>query len=409
MSDMRWFHLWLIPLVLMCGCAKMKVQKVPVQCRVNGTDSEIKGFRYYLSRPYVIVKKPILVKQRIELVQRVTADTPTQPQGDEHAVRVLDGPREGQIVRVGASAPRLVNHAGTSRLNDLEARQLRRLVAQSTPPGDPARQVGYHQTPTSDVASTALADTVSSDASTHLTAPARKDFVTSASTVSLTGDIQVVFLPDLDEQYAIHNKNVLAKSAFRLAFADGWKLTDVGAKHDSTTVAIEVLNLIDKAIESAKKVGLAKLERTSQLAKDRGTRETLTTGVTLDGQPLFQLVHSTYIRPGIYRLNKPWEGRGAVPRGEGLLVQLGLDLVEFTHVQEPSTATTLHSDADSADTATRHRDARTNQSVEIRRMPPPTVRRLAPPPPPPGTPEPVPPVLPPRTNSPRSSQLRPHG
>src|SRR5205814_1155328 len=30
----------------------------------------------------------------------------------------------------------------------------------------------------------------------------------------LAGNIQVVFLPDLDEQYAIHNSNILSKSAY---------------------------------------------------------------------------------------------------------------------------------------------------------------------------------------------------
>src|SRR5262249_17233135 len=77
--------------------------------------------------------------------------------------------------------------------------------------------------------------------------------------VILNGDIDVVFLPDLDEQYAMKSKNFLSKSAFGVVFKDGWQLTDVQAEHDSTPVAIELLNTISKAVDAAKTIATAGL------------------------------------------------------------------------------------------------------------------------------------------------------
>jgi hypothetical protein len=42
------------------GCSNLVVKKVPVDDRIAGTDCQ-QGFRYYLNRPYLVVKKPILV------------------------------------------------------------------------------------------------------------------------------------------------------------------------------------------------------------------------------------------------------------------------------------------------------------------------------------------------------------
>jgi len=45
---------------------------------------------------------------------------------------------------------------------------------------------------------------------------------------------------------------------------------------------------------------------------------------------VWQLVERTSIKPGVYRLNKPWENEeatGLQPTGSGLLAKLGLPLV----------------------------------------------------------------------------------
>jgi hypothetical protein len=52
------------------GCANLNVKKVPVGERASGTDKE-KGFRYYLNRPYLVVKVPILIAEWSQLVRVV--------------------------------------------------------------------------------------------------------------------------------------------------------------------------------------------------------------------------------------------------------------------------------------------------------------------------------------------------
>ena len=69
----------------------------------------------------------------------------------------------------------------------------------------------------------------------------------------LTGAIQVIYLPDLDEQYVIKSKNLLAKSAFALAFRNGSELMEVDAEHDATTVTIALLSLVQQAIGSLRR------------------------------------------------------------------------------------------------------------------------------------------------------------
>src|SRR5262245_25482319 len=43
---------------LLAGCANVCVKKVPVADRIAGTDRQ-HGFRYYLTRPYVVVKERV--------------------------------------------------------------------------------------------------------------------------------------------------------------------------------------------------------------------------------------------------------------------------------------------------------------------------------------------------------------
>ena len=41
------------------GCANVHVKKVPVELRAAGQDHHVHGFRYYLTRPYIVVSRRI--------------------------------------------------------------------------------------------------------------------------------------------------------------------------------------------------------------------------------------------------------------------------------------------------------------------------------------------------------------
>jgi hypothetical protein len=156
----------------------------------------------------------------------------------------------------------------------------------------------------------------------------------------LTGlDMDVVYLPDLDEQYVIKSKNLVSKSAFSLAFKNGSELVEVQGEHDSTVLAVSILQQIQNAISAA--TGAAQ-QQNQQQSKSSSSNQGSTTGKgashlvrdltspTNTKRPeIYQLKETTVIQPGVYRLNKPWEiadGPGAPPVGCGLLARIGLPI-----------------------------------------------------------------------------------
>jgi hypothetical protein len=148
-----------------------------------------------------------------------------------------------------------------------------------------------------------------------------------------------VYLPDLDEQYVVKSKNLVAKSAFSLAFKNGTELVEVQGEHDSTTLTVSILQQIQNALGAAQgnaqQQGQQQSKSTSTTQGGGGGRR-----VNYDGEPgkcpvnycrdeVYQLKERVMIQPGVYRLNKPWEiaqGPGALPVGCGLLARLGLPL-----------------------------------------------------------------------------------
>ncbi|HLJ97543.1 MAG TPA: hypothetical protein VKU02_30565 [Gemmataceae bacterium] len=76
---------------ILTGCANVKVQKVDLQDRMYGTDTRVKGFRYYLTRPYLVISsridvtttyKPVWPAVRKTAVARAAANA-DQPQAGQ--------------------------------------------------------------------------------------------------------------------------------------------------------------------------------------------------------------------------------------------------------------------------------------------------------------------------------------
>jgi hypothetical protein len=155
--------------------------------------------------------------------------------------------------------------------------------------------------------------------------------------VDLKGQIDVVFLPDMDEQYAVHNRNWLAKSTYGLNFKDGWQLVSVNGEFDSTTVAIEVLNTVDAAVNAAKRVGIAGIGGAGGASPaGAASREVDAAKLRMDNKKyvFVEVVRQTYLKPGFYRINKPWEvSHPEELVGAGLLAKMGLETVTVTTIR----------------------------------------------------------------------------
>ena len=245
------------------GCADLVVHKVPVDKRIAGSDQHVDGFRYYLSRPYIAVNAPVEVS-RIESLVILK---------DGFAVTFLNGVGAGKTIPLdqltttnpGTGAVQRVSQAELAAMRSLIESRAEKLASNSTvDPG--VRPAALAKPAPSDALMNSFAAATIGPPSEAFAARVNEGAVVQAApptpetpasakdrhSVHLNGHIQIVFLPDMDEQYAIESRNFVSKSSFTLKFQDGWELSDVYADHDATPVALELLNTIDQAIDTAK-------------------------------------------------------------------------------------------------------------------------------------------------------------
>jgi hypothetical protein len=323
----------------------LHVKKVPLADRAAGCDRQ-QGFRYYLNRPYLVVKAPITITEMRSLVL-VHPDLVTSggvaasgagkaPGVGEARLSFVSGPRQGQTVRLadlkvetpGSGTFRPVSPPELKRISDALTGEVTPVVARDTPPDaevslDERGGLGAFAT---GPAAAGAKDTASSDLQQAGTA-------TVKHAPALTGNIDVVYLPDLDEQYVIKSCNVLGKTSFGLTFRNGGELADVQAEHDATALPLSILQQIQAAIAAAQGVEQERIKREAKALQSSkgaapGAKMNIPAMAAAGQQMIWQMIERTSIKPGVYRLNKPWEIEGGQPpAGYGLLAKLGLPTV----------------------------------------------------------------------------------
>src|SRR5262249_16381422 len=89
------------------GCAELRVHKVTLERRACQTDHQIKGFRYYLSRPYVVVKKrvPVSTDEQLFVIDtsKIENSNGTQLPDDDTFKRLF-----GTLRRSAGSNPQII-------------------------------------------------------------------------------------------------------------------------------------------------------------------------------------------------------------------------------------------------------------------------------------------------------------
>jgi hypothetical protein len=331
------------------GCANLDVRKVPVAERAAKCDRE-EGFRYYLNRPYVVVKNPILIAENRSLVRVDVMAGTAPPQAkdkkpvdksslgnvpaDQVMVTFLSGPRSGDKVRLAdlkietpcTGAVRQMSLAELQRIKTVLAADNGASVEEEDGNGAMATTGGSgNQTNTGNTPGTN-----STSGSAEVQEPT---LAAVQHTPPLTGDIAILYLPDLDEQYVIKSRNCLSKSAFGLAIRNGSELVEVQGEHDSTAVPLAIMTQIQSAIAAI--AGTSKQASQQQATTTGGTGSGVTgaqAGLNVreqGGQLVWYFIERISIKPGVYRLNKPWEcdGNQCQPVGYGLLARIGLPTV----------------------------------------------------------------------------------
>ncbi|QDU59943.1 hypothetical protein Pan216_07780 [Planctomycetes bacterium Pan216] len=330
------------------GCAAIIAKKVPLQARLCGQDKHIHGFRYYTGRPYLAVPEKIVLdsvsrvgilgynkvnasstaghgeesNQTIEVYLKIVDPHDGTPcYYDSHGVKV-DHVNEGnfvaftrgkslkdQIAALGDKGPRLAGiSANVSGEEQVDGGQPRADGDQSQ--GEPHRRTSNEKATEEDPPEPTLPKTPED--------PIEK--------------IQVVILPDFEEQIAIKDCNFAAKSSYGLEFKDGWQLKKVNGSFDSTEVPVALLDTIKTALGGSSSSEMKSSSTPTKSATGTTSGDSTAEEAMLGRTVAAVLVERTYIPPGVYRLNKPSEMQTAVPC-VGLLTDIGLTVEHESFLQ----------------------------------------------------------------------------
>ncbi|MCI0637992.1 MAG: hypothetical protein L0Y72_23540 [Gemmataceae bacterium] len=323
--------IWTVLLVGGAGCANIDVRKVPVDKRIADQDYKIRGFRYYLSRPYIVIKEKIplgAIEEEVRLVEVKAGEyllqSLTSKSNGHFKLYKLDGSERPNGVKVQPVQVVPKQETKTPKGTNGNKKSEEKSEKKKLPvkPGDPEvldpiiLKLGGPKIPERPGMTEITKPTLNGGAADD-----------AADLALLKKRIQVVMLPDFEEQYAVQNRNFAAKGEYDLAFADGWQLDSVAGSWNSTEVPIKALVTLQGFITNFVKLKKAAL----------GVKSLEVTPPTL-GTRLF-LTRSFYIEPGIYRLQKSWERVAAVngdtssEHANGLLSELGLTIAEELSVK----------------------------------------------------------------------------
>jgi hypothetical protein len=149
--------------------------------------------------------------------------------------------------------------------------------------------------------------------------------------VDTSQNLQVVLLPDFEEQYAISNCNVLAKTTYDLSFNNGM-LSEAAGTFNAVTVPVRILQSVQNALGS-------KSDTVKNSVDSLPIPGTPATGPNapkfqaVDPETIYFVVHESYLEPGLYRIQKSWErcaaeaAYGVSPdRAAGLLTEMGIQV-----------------------------------------------------------------------------------
>ncbi len=310
-------------LVIVSGCAKVSVRKVPTPSQyIEWTDSmqrqadRMEGIRYYLPRPFLNVIESFPVRTDIYLANGVmtpdnqgvilrdvrpetglaeffvsrtndiiipkTTIAPPSREAVDHAIR-LQSAAAGNGASDGGSKSNTVVSSG---VNPGTARPA---TAASDSSGTPSSGTGVNER------------NVSNDNSAYAYQPMR-------------GNMDIAFLPDFEEQYAVSSRAGLGNAKFALNLGQGWSLQSLNSITDNRELNKRIFDVIDSSIELAKAAAKAAVgvppvpdSLTDKVLAPKPERAT-----ALDNEPAgtpvtLKIVVIHYAAKGLYPVIKPRE------------------------------------------------------------------------------------------------------
>jgi hypothetical protein len=211
--------------------------------RTKPDDYTTQGIRYWLPQPFLLVKEAVLISEEESFWRFNTAEDKLE--------------KIGESVHKLAAAP-----VPAPKLKTSERKKADRRPADTEPP--------------------------------------EKDEPESGKQTS--GPIEIVFLPDYCEQYAIRMDSQFASVDANITFSDGWKLLGLDSKADSTQIVAKMLEVV-AAVKSGG-VAAAGTEENSSESAEADAKTIAKSAATKGTYFYIKKTVSTRLKVGLFPLYK---------------------------------------------------------------------------------------------------------
>lgn len=268
-------------LASLAGCASVDVTRIS-----DANRDTAKGFRYYMPRPYLVVKQPFTVA------------------GQEYlALGTLNGDNSVEIAPASlpASVRDAMGHSGPGviridRTRIAASDAVRASLAEPQSAADPAEKP---------------APKPAAPASSESETEASSDYGGTKGLLQTAGDpatdprvdlhnplFDIIYLPDFEEQYAVRVSGGLGKGSLQLGLENGWMVERASAEVDNTELGKFIYRNIDKATDLAIGAARVAMGLPPGLASSSGSAEEQAAGPARG--VLLRIVVLTEAQPGTY-------------------------------------------------------------------------------------------------------------
>jgi hypothetical protein len=365
-------------LCLLTGCSHLTARKVSVESRLTECDREVHGFRYYLSRPYLVVSQQVSLGSEIKVG---TLGWFVDDHGSKsELVLACVGPTGGPeyyrtngepFHAVSESFVRLKPKAEPAKPDpnkpdpnkpdpnnpdpnnpDPNNPDPNKPDPNKPPTGQDVPTASLLRRRTSHPGSSDSADAPAQQIGAIRAVSSQTDGIIKlgsagglGATMSLpnligaataenaaapnTQAISIVMLPDFEEQMAIDDCNGAAYSTYSLRFKNGWELATVNGSWDATAVPVDILKVLGNAIQAAQDTKLAEMKADATAAPTPQKDVALAADTNVVRAVL---IYREFIAPGMYKLLKN-EERSQNASSQGYFSDLGIPSMFETTVR----------------------------------------------------------------------------
>ncbi len=329
----------IVVVLAVVGCSTVTVKKVPTPSqyvvwtdRLQAQADDMEGLRFYLPRPFVNVFESFPIRTDIYLAEGVvSADgrfVIIRRMWDENGhPKYPAGLQKGLEIQTKNISTTLMIEAqagtgdeeGKGSRDDHSVAGLPGIVPQPT----------TRSPQTSDASTGRNQRGVTNDNSAYAYQPMR-------------GNMDILYLPDFDEQYVVSSRAGLGDAEFQLNLGQGWSLQGFNSLADNSRLNDRIFDIIDSASQLAKTAAFTaaglppvptQLPGTTAIAPQSGTEDS----IFVEGSPVsLKVVVVHYAAKGLYPMIKPRELQQRLINQDGGTYHLWFDIFNWIPLTTPS-------------------------------------------------------------------------